>query len=687
MRHATSTRFDRRTLLIALAAIPVSVTLMTGCSGRPQNGSGSDLEEVDTMVRPQDDLYRHINGRWLREYQLPPDKSAYGTGFEVADRVQQQLEAIIDTIRDPAPGSDQQKIRDFYDACLDTEAAERLGLTPIADLLGSIDGAATKGDLARVMASIALELPYDNALAACSLFAMVVFPDSKDSATYRPQLGQAGLRFKASFYQSPAMADQRSAYRVFLEKIARSAGFADPSGMARRTFDLEDRIAAAHWDEVRNRDASATYNPRSWQELIEMGPGFEWDSWLAAYSDKPSLFSKIVIAQPSYITSAARLWSEVDIAEWRDYLRLGVVREFAPHLNQEFSDASFDFFERTRGGQTQRPRDEETALATVSTYLDQLLGKEYVGQHFPPASRAHADELIANIVSAYRESFARADWMSQATRDAAIAKLNKLTIKTGYPDTWRDYVELSITAGHRVANIRATMRHEWKQMFAKLGAPVDKFEWKMAPQEVNASYDWNNNAILIPAGMLQPPFFDPDAEPAMNYGGIGAIIGHEIGHGFDDQGSRFDGDGNLRDWWTPADRAAFDERAEALIAQYDSLVPSGLGPEHHVNGALTVGENLADLRGLTMALAAFRRAERSRGNETPDYTNVFLAFARARRAKLRPEQQIRQLAADPHAPNEFRCNQVVRNIDEFYTAFDVKEGDGLFLPPDRRVIL
>ncbi|MFI9406418.1 M13 family metallopeptidase [Nocardia sp. NPDC052316] len=686
-RHATPARINRRTLLTALAAIPVSSTLMTGCFGSPQRGSGSDRKEVDPMVRPQDDLYRHINGRWLREYQLPPDKSAYGAGLEVADRVQQQLAAIIDAIRDPAPRSDQQKIRDFYDACMDTDAAERLGLTPIGDLLDSINAAATKGDLARVMASIALELPYDNALAACSLFAMVVFPDGKDSATYRPQLGQAGLRFKASFFQSPAMADQRAAYRIFLERIARSAGFADPPGMARRMFDLEDRIAAVHWDEVRNRDASATYNPRSWRELIEMAPGFEWDAWLAAYSDKPNLFSKIVIAQPSYIADAARLWSEVDISEWRDYLRLGVVREFAALLSEEFSNASFDFFERSRSGQTQRLGNEQQALATVSKYLDQLLGKEYAGQHFPPTSKAQADELIANIVSAYRESFAHTDWMSQATRDAAIVKLDKLTIKTGHPDTWRDYAELTITRGHRVANIRATMRHEWKLMFAKLGTPVDKFEWKMAPQEVNASYDWNNNAILIPAGMLQPPFFDPDAELAVNYGGIGAIIGHEIGHGFDDQGSRFDGDGNLRDWWTPADRAAFDERAKALVAQYDSLVPSGLGPEHHVNGALTVGENLADLRGLMMALRAFRSAERSRGNETPDCTNVFLALARARRVKLRPEQQIRQLAADPHAPNEFRCNQVVRNIDEFYTTFDVKEGDGLFLPPDRRVIL
>ncbi|WP_063713308.1 M13 family metallopeptidase [Nocardia tenerifensis] len=636
------------------------------------------------MIRPQDDLYRHTNGKWLRDYQLPPDKTAYGTGFEVTDRVQDQLRTIIEAIHDPAPGSDEQRIRDFYDACLDESAADRLGIAPIADLLQRIDGAVTKGDLARVMGSIALELPHNNALAACSLFAMVVFPDGKDSATYRPQLGQAGLRFKASFFQSPAMADQRTAYRGFLERIARTAGFTEPAGMAGRVFELEHRIAAAHWDEVRNRDASATYNPRRWHELLDMAPGFEWDAWLGAYSDKPALFDTIVLAQPSYVVAAARLWSEVDIAEWREYLRLGVVREFAAQLGREFSDASFEFFERTRGGQAQRLPIEKAAMDSVTTYLDQMLGKLYVAQHFPPESKASADELVANILAAYRESFEQSGWMSQATRDAALAKLEKLTVKTGYPDTWRDYTELTIVKGQRIANIRATMRHEWKRMFGKLGTPVDRYEWNMAPQEVNASYDWNNNAILIPAGILQPPYFDPDAEPAVNFGGIGATIGHEIGHGFDDQGSRFDGEGNLRDWWTPADRSAFDQRTRALIAQYDSLVPSGLAPENHVDGALTVGENLADLRGLTMALAAFRRAE---GNENPDYAPVFLAYARARRAKLRPEQQIRQLAADPHAPNEFRCNQVVRNIDEFHAAFDVEEDDKMFLPADMRVRL
>lgn len=682
-----SCSIDRRTLLIALGVVPATISIASGCSGSEAALPGPDLTGADQLIRPQDDLYRHVNGTWLREFPVPPDKPYVSTDSELADRVRQQLRTVLEKIRDPAYGSDEQKLQDFYEACLDVQAIERLGLAPIADMLDAIANAGTKAQLAEVMGSISLELPSADVIGACGLFALVVFPDGKDSATYRPQLGQAGLRFKASFYHRAGFAEQRDAYRGFLARIATLAGFSDPLLMADRVLGLESRIAAAHWEEERTRDADAVYNPYRWSQMPELAPGFDWDSWLTAYSDDRRLFDTVIVAQPSYVTSAARLWSEVDIADWRDYLRLGVIRELAALLPRDFADANFDFFDRIRNGQQNSPARIEFTLDMVSTYLDELLGRKYVEEYFSAADKARAEGLVADIVTAYRESFAKSEWMSPTTRAAAIAKIDKLVVKIGYPAKWHDHTGLSISAGRCVANLRAAVRDRWMKMFAKLGRQVDRFEWRMSPQTVNASYDASDNTVVIPAAILQPPYFNVDGSPAVDYGGIGAIIAHEIGHGFDDQGAKFDGDGNLRQWWTAEDRARFEIRIDALIAQYDALVPEGFDPTDHVNGALTVGENLADLRGLSMALAAYRLAARRLGKGSPDHRDVFLSYSRVKRAKFRPELVARQLVGEAHAPAEFRCNQVVRNLDEFYDSFDVRAGDQLFLPADRRVRL
>lgn len=680
-------RFDRRAFLAAAVAAPVAA-LLPGCS-RSEAGRAPtppDLSGADAGVRVQDDLYRHVNGTWLREYQLPADKVIYGTGMEVDDRVGDQLRAIIDDIQDPEPGSDEQRLRDLYDAALDRDTRERLGLRPIQDLLADIASARTKSDLARVMGAITVTLPHNGGvLAPCGLFAVLVLPDQRDSRTYGVRLGQAGIALPAGVYQQSEFAAQLDAYREFLRRLAAHAGLENPDLAARRAADLEVRIVAEHWDAVRLRDDNATYNPYQWSELSTLAPGFDWNAWRDGLGAAAERFRTVVVGQPSYFTAAARLWDEVDIDDWRDYLRVGVVREFATLLDRTCVDLAFDFYGRVRHGRTEPATETKTALLVTESYLGELLSKQYVARHFSPEAKRAAAELVADIKAAHRDSLTAATWMSPQTRAIALAKLDRMTAKVGYPDTWQDYSGVTITKDELVTSVRAATRWAWAEMFARSGEGVRTWEWPAYAHTVEAYY--RPNEIVLPAGILQPPFFDPGAESAVNFGGIGVTIGHEIGHAFDDQGARYDADGNLRDWWTAADRAEFDRRTQRVIAQFDGLTPVGMDSKYRVNGALTAGENAADIRGLAAALAAFRAAENRRGVTDPDYSYVFLAYARAWRRSYRPEWMIGQLASDPHCPTEFRVNQVVRNAPEFYTAFDVQDGDKLYLPPDQRVTL
>ena len=677
---ARSARLGRRAFLIALGVIPATTALVACSRNQSVTLTGVDMRGQDQAIRPQDDLFRYVNGGWLRDYQLPPDKSSYTTFDEVSDRVERQLREIVEGIREPKAGSTEQRIRDLYDARLDVDTIEKLGTTPLADLLAAIDGAANKADLARVM----------GALPVGGLIGLAVGVDQKNSAAYVATVSQSGIdpNMGEQYYRKPQYAEQRAAYKTYLERVAAGAGFTDPAGTAQRVFDLETRIAAGFWDDVRLRNPDAAYNPLTWTELTSLAPQFDWNPWLVGNTDRPhALFDRVVVGQPSFVTAAGQLWAEVDIAAWREYLRLAVVKHFASLLPKAIADAEFDFVGKTLQGLTQRQEPWKDGIATVNANLGQQLGKLYVGKHFPPSAKERALAMVADLMSAYRADFTDSTWMSPPTRQAAIAKLDKIVTKIGYPDTWIDYSGLIITRGKLIESVRAAETFEAKRGFARLGTPVDKSEWGMPPQMVNAMYDPSANSISFPAAILQPPFFDKDAAAAVNYGAIGAIIGHEIGHGFDDQGSRYDGDGNLRDWWTPADRAAFETKTKQLIEQYNALVPAGLDPSKHVDGALTVGENLADLRGLGIALAALGIADKRDGKDDPDHRTMFLSWARIWRDKSTPQQQELRLAMDVHAPNEFRCNQVVRNIDEFYPTFDVQAGDKLFLAQDQRVSL
>ncbi|WP_405167281.1 M13 family metallopeptidase [Nocardia sp. NBC_01499] len=682
MLLSSSARLDRRAFLLALAAVPAAATLAS-CSQDSQVSNvrltGVDMAGANPAVRPQDDLYRHVNGTWLQQYQLPPDKSSFGAFDEANDRTQQQLRGIVDGISKPKQGSTEQQVRDLYDARLDTDEIERLGMTPIADLIKAINDAATKADLARVMGSLPI----------AGLMGLQVVVDQKNSSNYIAMVVQSGIdaNLDEQYYRKPEYAEQMKAYRTYLEHITAGAGLADPAGTAQRVLDLETRIAAGYWDSVRDRDPDTTYNLHSWAELTKLAPQFDWDPWLAGSTDRPKqLFDTVVVRQPSFVTAAGQLWADVDIAQWREYLSVGVVKEFARYLPKAIADAAFEFVDKALQGRDQRQEPWKDGLGTVNQNLGQPFGKLYVAQHFPAQSKDSAKALVADLMAAYRQDFTKSSWMSSSTKTAALAKLDKIVAKIGYPDKWIDYSKLTITKGKLVESVRAVRTFELARAFNKLGTPVDRTEWGFPPQTVNAMYDPTANEITFPAAILQTPFFDANAAPAVNFGGIGAVIGHEIGHGFDDQGAKYDGDGNRRDWWTTDDTAAFEAKTKQLIEQYNALVPEGLDPSKHVNGALTVGENLADLRGLQIALAAYR-ASAERDGKQPDLETVFQSWARIWRQQSTKQTREMLLARDVHSPNEFRANQVVRNIAEFYTTFGVVAGDKLFLAQDQRVTL
>nr|WP_189031296.1 M13 family metallopeptidase [Nocardia rhizosphaerihabitans] len=660
-----------------MGLVPVAAALASCTSDNPEvQLTGVDMGGGDPAIRPQDDLYRHVNGAWLRDYQLPPDKASVGAITDANDRTLEQLRAIIEGIKDPKQGSEAQQIKDLYDARMDLDEIERLGITPLAGLFTAIDNATGKPELAKVMA----EAPI------AGLIGMGIGIDRKNSKAYIPSVSQAGLTLGEQYYRKPEFAAQLAGYQTYLEQLSKGIDLPDPAGVAQRTLDLEKRIAAAHWDSVRLRNTDATYNLMSWQELTALGPQFDWDPWLAGMTDRPkSLFDKMVVGQPSFITAAAQLWSEVDIAQWRDYLKLHIANTYARFLPKAIADARFDFVGRVLSGLEEKPEMWRSAVGVVDDNLGEPLGKLYVDKHFPPAAKERALEMVDDLRAAYRENFANSTWMSQPTREASIAKLDKIVAQIGYPDKWVDYSSVQVTRGRLIESLLAINTFESKRAFARLGTEVDKTEWGMSPQTVNAYYSATTNQIVFPAAYLQPPFFDKDAQDAVNYGAVGSTIGHEIGHGFDDQGSKYDGDGNRRDWWTPEDRAAFDAKTQQIIAQYDVLVPEGAPEGQHVNGALTVGENLADLRGLQIALAAYQKVAQRTGAQ-PDFRSMFFSWARQWRDKQTEEATLQGLQ-DTHSPNEFRCNQVVRNIAEFYTTFGVVESDKLFMPQDQRVTL
>ncbi len=645
--------------------------------------SGIDRAHFDTAVRPQDDLFRYVNGAWLETAEIPADRAFDGAFYHLREKAEADLRVLIEECAaGEADGSPEeaQKVGDLYASFLDEQRADELGLAPV------------QADLARALAADGPDPLLLGGLArkgVDGVFGMYVDTDAKQPDRYIVNLVQGGLGLPdESYYREERYAAVRASYVAHLTAMLELAGVDDAPRRADDVMALETRLAAAHWDRVKSRDESLTYNSMTIEELKAATPGFDWPRFLVGLTERDDVLDNVVVRQPSYFTAMAEAVGAVDTDVWRSWLASNVLRAYAPYLGKEIVEEHFGFYGRTLSGIPENRERWKRGVSVVEGSLGEALGRLYVTRHFPPEAKERMLVLVDNLIEAFREDIEALDWMSPETKVRALDKLAKFTPKIGYPDKWRDYSSLVIERDDLVGNVHRAHAFEIDRNVAKIGQPVDRLEWFMTPQTVNAYYNPGMNEIVFPAAMLQPPFFDVHADDAVNYGSIGAVIGHEIGHGFDDQGSKYDGDGALVDWWTPADRSEFEKRTNALIAQYDELEPEQV-PGHKVNGALTVGENIGDLGGLTVAHKAYLLS--LNGNGAPEldgYTGLqrlFLGWAQSWQSKGRDEEVIRRLAIDPHSPAEFRCNAVVRNLTEFYAAFDVHKGDDLWLPEDDRV--
>jgi putative endopeptidase len=658
--------------------------------------SGTDLSALDPDVRPQDDLFRHVNGRWLATHEIPADRSMDGAFRALHDAAEEQVRDIITDAasaieRGDATGT-QAQVGALFASFMDTERIEALGTTPLEPDLALIRGATTPAELTGALGA----LQRTGGAAATRFW---VDNDAKDPERYVVYLVQSGLGLPdEAYYREDRYAPIRAKYTPHVARMLDIAGVSPEAWgttaqeAAERVVALETKLASHHWDVVRDRDATLTYNPMTLDALAESAPGFDWRVWATALGAPAGALEDVVVREPEFATGFAELWTSEPLADWQLWMTYHLITARAPYLTDAIVEANFDFYGRVLSGAQEVRERWKRGVALVEGALGEAVGQEYVARHFPPSHKERMDTLVANLVAAYRESITSLGWMTDDTKARALAKLEKFTPKVGYPDKWRDYSGLVVLADDLVGNVRRSNAFDLEYELGKIGRPLDRDEWFMTPQTVNAYYNPGMNEIVFPAAILQPPFFDPEADDAVNYGGIGAVIGHEIGHGFDDQGSKYDGDGRLEDWWTAEDRAEFEKRTTALIDQYGAYRPVQLpedGP--HVNGALTVGENIGDLGGLSIGITAYRIALGRPLEEAPvidgltGLQRVFLGWAQVWQAKGRDEEIVRRLATDPHSPNEFRCNGVVRNVDEFYAAYDVQPGDALYLAPEERV--
>jgi putative endopeptidase len=646
--------------------------------------SGIAIDELSDDVRPQDDLFRHVNGRWLAETEIPPDRAAHGAFHQLHDQSELDVRALAEeaAASDAPAGSDGRKVGDLWAAFMDEDAAERRDADPLADDLAEIRGVGDTRQLVGLMGRLQRH-------GTPGLVQWYVDNDGDDATRYIVNLVQGGLGLPdEAYYREDAHAETRAAYVEHVAAMLRLVDEPDPAGAAERILALETALAKGHWTTVDSRDALKTHNRRTRAQLAELAPGLDWDAWLDGLAAPPGSFDEVIVHQPEAIETAGRLLAGgAPLEDWRAWLVFHHVRGSAPFLSRRFVDANFAFYGTLLSGIPELRERWKRGVSVIEGALGEAVGQLYVTRHFPPEHKAHMQRLVGWLVEAYRVEIEALDWMSAETKQRALAKLDKFTPKIGYPDEWRDYSSLVIDRDDLLGSVRRADAFESDRNLAKIGKEIDRGEWHMTPQTVNAYYNPGMNEIVFPAAILRPPFFDPEADDAVNFGGIGAVIGHEVGHGFDDQGSRYDGDGNLTDWWTDNDRKGFDERAQALVEQYDGFEPEGLDG-HHVNGALTVGENIGDLGGITIAHKAYLLS--LEGGEAPvidgltGSQRVFLGWGQVWRMVTREAEQIRRLAIDPHSPPEFRAN-VVRNLDEFHDAFGVSEGDGMWLASDQRV--
>ncbi|QUW18056.1 M13-type metalloendopeptidase [Agrococcus sp. Marseille-Q4369] len=640
--------------------------------------SGLPVDDFSDEIRPQDDLFLHVHSRWLERTEIPSDKARWGSFAVLAEEAEAAVREIVIEMQDAEPGTDARKVGDLYASFLDEQAVDAKGIEPIRPLLERAEAVSSVDELLSLLGEL-------ESIGGPGFTGVWVDTDPGDPTRYLVHMNQGGLGMPdESYYREEAFAEVREAYLAHLTTMFGHLGAAQPDADAAAVFALETELASHHWDRVASRDDEKTYNlQRPLEHYEPLRP------WLRAIHAPDGTFDEAVVRQPSFFEGLGSMLVDERLPEWRAWLRVGILRSFASYLTTDISKDQFDFYGRTLTGAPEQRERWKRGISLVEGMLGDAIGKIYVERHYPPEAKAAMDVLIEHLVVAYRESIEGLEWMGAETRRRAIEKLEKFTPKIGYPAKWRDYSALEI-GDDLVANVQAATRFEHDRELAKIGKPIDRDEWFMNPQTVNAYYNPGFNEIVFPAAILQPPFFDAGRDAAANYGAIGAVIGHEIGHGFDDQGSKYDGDGRLIDWWTDDDRKAFELRTGSLIAQYDGLEPAA-APGHKVNGALTIGENIGDLGGLGIAWRAYLH---SLGGEEPPVIDgltgaqrFFLSWAHAWQIKIRPEEAVRLVSIDPHSPNEHRTNQVVKNLDAFVEAFGVQPGDGLWLDPEARVTI
>ena len=649
----------------------------------PPLTSGIELANMDTSVRPQDDFFRYVNGTWLENTEIPADRTSTGVFMDLRDKAREDVKAIIEDVSstdDLEPGSDEQKVADLYNSFMDTERLNGLGISSLEAELALIDAIADKDQLSAYFARSGI-------IGAGGPFNIYIWVDAKDSERYVTYIWQSGLGLPDRDYyfnEDERSVELREAYVVHIEKMFELAGFDDPAGSAQRMMALETELAEYHWTTVENRDSEARYNLFAFDELGTLGDGVNWPLFLAEAEIASE--KDLIINQPSFVEGFNKVFSETSLVDWKTYLRWNLLNNFASYLDSSLDDQNFDFYGRTLEGQKeQRPRWER-GVDVVSGSLGEVIGKVYVKRHFPPEAKARMVQLVGNLSAAYGEAISELDWMGPETKAAAQTKLEKFIPKIGYPDRWEDYSRLDIVAGDLVGNVMRANRFGFELFRGRLGGPVQKWIWVMSPQTVNAGYVPTQNEVIFPAAILQPPFFNMAADDAVNYGAIGAVIGHEMGHGFDDQGSKYDGEGNLKDWWTDEDRVQFKRRTQKLVDQFAGFQ---VFDDLNVNGELTLGENIGDLAGLTISYRAYQIS--LNGKEAPVLDGMtgdqrfFMGFGQVWRYKATDEALRNRVMTDPHSPPRFRVNGTLPNMPEFLAAFDAQEGDDMYLPPEDRV--
>ena len=630
-------------------------------------------------MRIQDDLYRHVNGTWLKTAVIPADRSSDGAFITLRDLSEKRVRAIIES----ATGSSEAtKISDLYTSFMAADAIEAKGYSPILKDLAMCDSIETLKDFISTMSWL-------EARGLGGVFGSFIYADQMDASTNILYLAQGGISLPdESYYREDQYAEIRDAFLVHVEAMFALVGIKEGKDLANKILALETQIASHHFDAVKDRDATLTYNKMSRAEVIDLMPAFDFDLYLSAGEIPAVVLDSVIVQQPPFFAGLSTILSSFDRDSWVAWLKWNIISGSAPYLSSDLVNQNFSFYGKTLSGTPELRERWKRAVSVVEGSLGEAVGKVYVEQHFPLEAKARMEELVANLIEAYRISINAIDWMSDATKLKALEKLSKFTPKIGYPNKWRDYSALETNPNDLFAIIGHVTKFQRDFELAKIGKPVDRDEWHMTPQTVNAYYNPVMNEIVFPAAILQPPFFGLSSDDAVNYGGIGAVIGHEIGHGFDDQGSKYDGDGALINWWTDADRAAFELRSNALIEQYNKLNPEET-PDITVNGALTVGENIGDLGGLAIAYKAYKISLGDQASPVIDgFTGeqrLFLGCAQVWRAKVRPEEMRRRIATDPHSPSEFRCNTIVSNFTPFYEAFGVTENDALWLDEKSRV--